>query len=191
MPDGKRLVITGGIGTGKSAVSGFLGDLGWSVLDADRVGHAVLTFPDVVAEVARAWPTAVIDGVVDRKLLGEVVFADRGELSRLEAVTHPVIGREVDSWLAETRAPKAVEVSVLRVRKPAWGPLVVVDAPPDLRLARAIDRGLDGSAVAARMALQPDRQEWLQLADFVLPNCGSLRDLELAVGLLSNFAQAQ
>jgi len=187
MPDGKRLVITGGIGTGKSAVSGFLGRLGWSVLDADQVGHAVLRIPTVVTEVARAWPDVVSDGVIDRKDLGELVFADAEGLSHLEAITHPAIGREVDDWLAESQVPKAVEVSVARVRKPDWGPLVVVDASEELRLERAIGRGLERSAVLARMAAQPDRQEWLQLADYVISNAGSLRELEDAVGALSDY----
>jgi dephospho-CoA kinase len=185
MSDGKSLVITGGIGTGKSAVSGFLAALGWSVSDADQVGHSVLQIPGVVSEIESQWPAVVQGGLVDRKRLGDAVFASPAELARLEAVTHPRIQNRLDAWLESTKGPRAIELSVARLRREGWGPVVVVDAPESLRIERVSERGLDHSAVLARIAAQPGRQEWLQLADFVILNAGPIEELEEAVSLLS------
>jgi len=185
MSDGKRLVITGGIGTGKSAVSGFLGSLGWSIIDADQVGHSVLGISEVVTLIEHEWPEVAVGGVVDRKRLGDLVFADPEKLARLEAITHPIIQSQVDSWLTATNGARAVEVSVPNAIKAAWGPVVVIDAPESVRIERAMARGLDRSAVLARLASQPQRQQWLQLADYIVANSGSIADLEEAVALLS------
>ena len=191
MSDGKSLVITGGIGTGKSAVSGFLGSLGWSIIDADQVGHSVLGISEVVALLAHEWPEAVAEGVVSRKLLGDVVFADPARLARLEAITHPIIQSQVDSWLTANIGPKAVEVSVPKAIKAAWGPVLVIDAPEPVRIERAMARGLDREAVMARLAAQPPRQRWLQLADYIISNSGSMADLEEAVVRLSKHINSQ
>jgi dephospho-CoA kinase len=191
MSDGKSLVITGGIGTGKSAVSGFLASLGWSVSDADKVGHSVLLVPEVVSEIESLWPAVVEGGFVDRKRLGEVVFAQPADLVRLEAITHPRIQTRLGHWLETTTGPRAVELSVARLRRDEWGPVVVVDAPQEVRVERARRRGLDHSAVLARIAAQPGRQEWLQIADFVISNTGPLEELEQAVTLLSRYLLEQ
>jgi dephospho-CoA kinase len=185
MSDGKSLVITGGIGTGKSAVSGFLGSLGWSIIDADQVGHSVLGISEVVILIEQEWPEVVVGGVVTRKRLGDLVFADPGKLAKLEAITHPFIRSQIDSWLTATIGPRAVEVSAPKAIKAAWGPVVVIDAPEPVRIERAMARGLDRSAVMARLASQPQRQQWLQLADFIVSNSGSVADLEEAVARLS------
>ncbi len=185
MSDGKSLVITGGIGTGKSAVSDFLGSLGWSIIDADQVGHSVLGISEVVALLEQEWPEVVVGGVVSRKRLGDLVFADPGKLARLEAITHPIIQSQVDSWLSATVGPKAIEVSAPKAIKVAWGPVVVIDAPEAVRLDRAVSRGMDRSAVMARLASQPRPQQWLQLGDYIVSNSGSVADLKEAVGRLS------
>jgi len=185
MPDGKSLVITGGIGTGKSAVSGFLGNLGWSIVDADGIGHSVLTIPEVITRVALEWPEAVAGGLVDRGRLGDLVFVDPAELALLEAITHPRIQSQVDTWLEASVGPTAVEVSVPRAIRASWGPVVVIDVPEPIRIERTVARGMDRSAVMARLAAQPERQQWLQLADFVISNSSSLADLEEAVTRLS------
>ena len=191
MSDGKSLVITGGIGTGKSVVSGFLGSLGWSIINADQVGHSVLGISEVVALVEHEWPEAVVGGVVSRKTLGDLVFADPGRLLRLEAITHPIIQSRVDSWLEATVGSKAIEVSVPKAIKAAWGPVVVIDAAEPVRIERAMARGLDREAVMARLGAQPPRQRWLQLADYIISNSGSVADLEEAVACLSKHIHSQ
>lgn len=186
MPDGVRLVITGGIGSGKSSVSGFLTNRGWQVLDADVVGHEVLTRPEVMAEVARMWPATLKGGRLDRGALGRLVFADPAELDKLESLVHPRIARHLEQWMGVSSENRAVEISVAKVISSTWRPVLVVDAPDSIRQQRAMDKGLNASQVTARMQVQPTRQEWLRLADYVISNRGSLADLEAATSRLAS-----
>jgi dephospho-CoA kinase len=184
------LVITGGIGSGKSTVSGFLSQRGWAVLDADRVGHQVLEDPAVLAQIQHRWPQVIREGRVDRARLGEIVFSSPTELQALERITHPPIVSRIDEWCRSTPGRRAVELSVMRIAKPEWGPVVVVDAPEQVRLPRATARGLPPEAVRRRMAAQPPRAELLARASFVIDNSRSLDDLREATGRLASHLEA-
>ncbi|UCG41653.1 MAG: dephospho-CoA kinase, partial [Acidimicrobiia bacterium] len=71
------LVLTGGIGSGKSTVAGILAARGADVIEADRLGHAVLA-PDGAAHAAvvERWPEVATGGAIDRRALGRIVFGD-------------------------------------------------------------------------------------------------------------------
>src|SRR5271156_4154669 len=94
----KRLGITGGIASGKSAVAWMLRESGFHVIDADAVGHEVVE-PGTRAfeEIEREFGEGVIgvDGRIDRGKLGAMVFADRGKLERLNAIVHPRVEEEM------------------------------------------------------------------------------------------------
>ena len=173
----QRVVVAGGIGSGKSTVIGVLSELGWSVINADRVGQEVLTYPEVVEAVAARWPVAVTRGEVSRSALAKVVFADPGELSALEGITHPRIVGRIERLVERSAEPIAVEVSVLKVARPEWGPLIVVHAPRSVRRERALERGMVAADVEARMASQPSDPELLAVADVVIDNQGTTEDL--------------
>jgi dephospho-CoA kinase len=177
----QRFVITGGIGSGKSTVLNALAELGWAVIEADVVGHDVLTDPEVTAAIAVRWPTVVVGGQVSRSGLAGIVFGDRDELSALEEITHPLIVGRVERWIESSSGQVAIEVPVLKVRRTGWGPLVVVDAPLIVRKQRALQRGMAVADVEARMATQPADYELLAAADFVIGNHGTVEDLEAAV----------
>jgi len=95
--------LTGGIGSGKSTVSGFLRELGARVIDADEGARAVVEpgtagFAAVVAEFG---PEVVRDGRLDRQRLAEIVFNDKQALRRLNAVVHPLVREWTAARLAE------------------------------------------------------------------------------------------
>ncbi len=97
-------------------------------------------------------------------------------------MTHPHIFGTISDHVEGIEGPVVVEIPVL---KPALGEgwkRIVVDCAEDLRQSRAMARGLSPDDVAARMKSQPSRGEWLAAADLVIPNTGSLSDLEEAVG---------
>lgn len=185
------LVVAGNLGSGKSTVSGFLGELGWSVLDADRVGHQKLAESDVVSEVARRWPTTVRERRVDRKMLADLVFQNRQELDRLEALLHPLIVAFIDEWLASTPGNRVVEVSVINTYIARWSPIAVVHAPEHLRLQRATARGMDQKDVNRRMATQPADREWLAVAAIAIDNSGSQPLLRNTVATLDRWIKSQ
>lgn len=175
MPRPVRAAVGGGIGAGKSEVLGMLAGRGFETLDADRVGHGLLAPGHSVAErVAARWPSAAAEGLIDRGVLGRIVFEDPRQLAELEALTHPAILRAIEEWAAEAgRRPAAVEVSVLSVTSDLAGAgwtRVVVDASAETRRRRLRRRGMAAADIEARISVQPGREEWLATADLVVDN---------------------
>jgi dephospho-CoA kinase len=171
-------LLSGGIGSGKSEVRRLLADHGLFTIDADSVGHRVLAPGGPASEsVSALWPEVVKDGLIDRRALGSIVFENRDELHKLEAITHPLIFDEISRMVLDAESTVIVEIPVLR--QPFDDPWrrIVVDAPDDIRLERANARGMSRADVSERMNSQPSRQEWLAAADLVMPNSGSLDEL--------------
>jgi len=177
------VVLAGPIGSGKSAVGALLAVRGACVIEADRLGHAVLA-PDgeASAAVAQRWPAAASHGEIDRRRLADLVFADPGELAALEAITHPHIARRIHHLVA------AAGDSVVVVELPlsadllgsGWHRLVVL-APEEVRVARAVGRGMDEADVRRRMAAQAPYDVWEASADSVVVNDGDSASLAAAV----------
>ncbi|CAN5850136.1 dephospho-CoA kinase [soil metagenome] len=174
-------LLSGGIGSGKSAVRTVFEDHGLSTIDADSVGHEVLTPGGAgVAAVAEAWPEVVDHDGLDRKRLGAIVFADPTELSKLEGITHPLIFSLIEERLSGLTPPVVIEIPLLLQPFSGTWRRIVVDATDDIRLERAVARGLDRDQALQRMASQPSRQQWLAAADLVVHNQESIEDLALA-----------
>lgn len=183
--------VTGGIASGKSRVAQELGRRGAAVLDADRIGHAVLEEPRVKSALQARWGEDVIrreggEGPerVDRAAIAERVFSPPPEGSRelayLESLIHPLIHARIaavlDHWRAEGRIPAAVlDAPVLH--KAGWGALcdrvVHVEAPLEARVGRVVSRGWSRDQLLARERTQPSLAEQRQWADFVIDNGGS------------------
>ena len=177
--DPLRLVIGGGIGSGKSEIGGLLVDRGFAVLDADQVGHSLLSKDHPVARrVAERWPAAVKRGMIDRRALGRIVFNDRDQLAELEAITHPGIRDGIDAWAREAgRRPVAVEIPILADMVDGSWLWVIVATPIELRRKRLRGRGMLDGEIEARLASQPSHEEWLEAADFVIGNAGTREQL--------------
>lgn len=182
-------MLGGGLASGKSVVRRFLTDAGIATIDADLVGHAVLEpAGPAFAAVAERWPIAVSKGRIDRQILAEIVFNDPRELAALEGITHPHIFDMIRGRVEEIDGAVAVEMPVISTSLgPEWRRLVV-DSSDEAKIRRALARGMDEDDARARLAAQPTRAEWLAVADLVVPNHGSLAELEenvsLVVGLL-------
>jgi len=176
--------LTGGIGSGKSTVAGFFGDLGVPVVDADQVAREVVEpGTDGLAEVVAEFGEGVLDadGALDRTALGAVVFGDAGARSRLEAILHPRIGAlstQKLMSLAQQGHPYALYEAALLVEKGShkmMGKLVVVAVDDATQLARVKARdALDDEAALARIASQLPLSEKIAVADHVIRNDGTL-----------------
>jgi dephospho-CoA kinase len=188
-PDGNiesplRVIVSGGIGSGKSTVLRLLEGHGAVVVEADRIGHEILE-PDGAAHtvVARRWPSVVVEGRISRPLLAAIVFRDSEQLALLESMTHPAIRDEIAVRVAAAGDRDVVLELPLRseLAGPGWTS-VVVDAPEELRTRRSVARGMTEDDVALRLRMQPDREQWAAGAEYVIDNSGSLADLEADVG---------
>ena len=172
--------LTGGIGSGKSAVADAFAARGVDITDTDRLAHA-LTAPGQPGHtlVLEAFGALYLqpDGTLDRARLRDHVFGDAAARVRLEAILHPLIraaaAREVAGW----RGPYGLLVVPLLFERPGNQSLVrrvlVVDCPEDVQVQRVMARsGLTAAAVRAIMATQLPRAERLARADDVLDNAG-------------------
>jgi len=179
--------LTGGLGAGKSTVARALAAAGARVVDADRMGHAVLEEAGVRRELAAAFGADVLgaDGGVRRDELGRRAFATPEALARLNAVVHPrLLSRlrdEIESLAAEGYRGLVVLDAALLVEWDlgAWCDVVVaVTAPLEARRRRAQTAlGLSDADVEARLARQLPEEERVRYADRVLVNDGSVEDL--------------
>ncbi|NNL13097.1 MAG: dephospho-CoA kinase [Acidimicrobiia bacterium] len=189
----RRVVLSGGIGAGKSAVARSIEARGIPVIHADTIGHAVLE-PEGEAfhAVSAWWPEILLDGHIDRSRLAQIVFEDPQALRQLESMTHPAIAARILNLVAAEEAADLVVVELpllLPILGDGWT-RVVVDAPLETRKQRLVARGMDEVDIEARMAAQPSPQEWTDAAEFVIGNGGSLEDLETEVDRLLEWLKA-
>lgn len=177
----KRWAVTGPIGSGKSTLTRLLIDWGAAVLDGDRLGHEILTRPNIVAGVKETFgPEMVPAGVVDRSRLGQRVFADPGAMSQLNGLTHgplaALIRERLDELADEGKHGLAVleaAVYFLLPDPPPMDLVVCVTAPEDQRLARLARRnGLTEAEALRRMRIQDPMAGLWSRADVVIANDG-------------------
>jgi dephospho-CoA kinase len=179
-----RIGLTGGIASGKSTVAALLRELGFHVIDADRLAHR-LTEPGQPAyeEVIREFSSAILDsaGRIDRPRLAATVFADRAKLDRLNAIVHPRVEeslhRQMDDWQGGgVRDPVFVEAALLveaGYHKKLDG-LIVVWCRPEQQLSRLAQRGMSREDALRRIASQLPLEKKLQYATEKIDSSGSL-----------------
>ena len=179
---GKTIIgLTGNIAVGKSQVLAQLQALGAAAIDADRAAHQVLrrggsAYEPVLAAFGRGILGA--DGEIERSALGRIVFADRAQLRRLEAITHPAIRREIDRRIRGARADVVVIEAIKLLEgdlRAALDAVWVVDATPETQLQRLVsERGLARAEARRRIDLQNSQADKLKQADVVIANDGDM-----------------
>ena len=183
-----RVGLTGGIGSGKSAVAQLLREHGAVVVDADAIAREVVEpgTPGLAAVVAEFGPDVLTaGGALDRPRLGRLVFADDVRRRALEAIVHPLVEARRHELLASV-PPGAIVVvdSPLLVEMGTadeFDAVIVVDAPDDVRIDRLERRGLPPADAKARMAAQASREARLAVADHVIDNSGTREELAAQV----------
>ncbi|MFC4007486.1 dephospho-CoA kinase [Nonomuraea purpurea] len=178
--------LTGGIGSGKSEVSRRLAAKGAVVIDADKIAREVVEPGTVgLARVTAVFGDGVLraDGSLDREKLGSVVFADSEKLAALNAIVHPLVGERVAELRSQAADDAIVvyDVPLLAENNLAsmYDAVIVVDAADEVRIRRLAEhRGMAESDAKARIAAQASREDRLAVADIVVPNEGSLDELD-------------
>jgi dephospho-CoA kinase len=183
-----RVGLTGGIATGKTTVVAMLRELGCRVLEADKIAHQVIepggaAYDEVVREFGRSILTP--DGLVDRKKLGAIVFAEPARLARLNAIVHPPVLEEQMRQLAAIENADAHAIAVVEAallieagfdRKLDY--LVVTWCTPEQQLVRltapGLGRGLTVEQARQRIAAQMPVEEKRKRADAVIDCSGTL-----------------
>ena len=183
--------LTGGIGTGKSEAARYMVSLGAALIDADLVGHeAYQPHAEAWRRVVDAFGPEILrpNGEIDRRKLGEIVFADPEQLARLNAIMHPLMAGMVAAKLAALAAGGAavavVEAALLY--EAGWDALVqevwVTDAPEEAVIRRLHQRnGMSEPEVRKRLAAQMSRPQRLNRADAVIDNSADLAGMRRAI----------
>jgi dephospho-CoA kinase len=180
--------LTGGIAAGKSEALAAFERLGVATLSSDAVVHELLDSEPLIGRLEKRWgPEIAPEGRVDRNRIGEIVFAEPGQLSWLERQIHPLVGERIKAWLGSL--PADVEIAVVEVpllfeaeMGPAFDTTVAVVASQQLRRARAEARG--HGLVGEREARQIPQEEKAARAAHVVANEGTLEDLERSLSAL-------
>jgi dephospho-CoA kinase len=191
----RRLGLTGGIASGKSAVAAMLREMGFAVLDADSLAHKLVepgqpAYSDVLKEFGTAVTSP--DGRIDRAKLSAIVFHDRAKLDRLNAIVHPrvaeVVFRQFDEWQRQgTRDAAFVEAALLiesGIHKSLDG-LIVAWCEPEQQLQRLLARGLTEEEARRRIAAQLSVEEKLRYATERIDCSGSLDETRHQVEALA------
>jgi dephospho-CoA kinase len=184
-----RVGLTGGIGSGKSAVSSRLAARGAVVIDSDVLAREVVAKgTGGLAEVVEAFGDGVLaaDGDLDRPALGRIVFGDESARRRLEAIIHPRVRARAAEIEAEAPAGAIVvhdiPLLVETGQTDRFDVLLVVDVPVDVQLARlTAQRGMSEAEAKQRIASQASREDRLAVADLVVDNSGTLEELDRRV----------
>jgi dephospho-CoA kinase len=184
--------LTGGIGSGKTAVSDFLAQMGAGIIDTDLIAHQI-TAPGGIAisPIQAKFGSEFIEpgGALDRAKMRALVFGSPDARRSLEEITHPLIRQETlrqAKELASTGVPYLVFVVPLLIESGSWvgqiDYLVVVDCPEETQIQRVMQRSnISRIEVEGILNAQASRQERLRLANAVIENQGSLAELKLAV----------
>jgi len=186
--------LTGGIASGKSAVTAHFEALGVRVADADVAAREVVSpGSPALAQIAQRFGAAMLlpDGGLDRARLRAHVFADPAERKALEAITHPAIRQRLRDACLQADSPYAIAAIPLlaeaggRATYPWLQRVLVVDAPEPVQLARLMARdGIDAELAQQMINAQAGRAARLALADDVLVNDGPADALQAQVARL-------
>lgn len=180
--------LTGGIGSGKTAVSETFEKLGITVVDADLASRVVVEKgKPCLEEIAKHFGDDILNenDELNRAKLREIIFNSDSEKLWLESLLHPAIAEQIKDELNASESPYTILVSPLLLetnQRDFCDKVLVVDIPIELQMERTIKRdGVSEDQVKSIIKSQINRDKRLQLADEIILNEGSIEDLEMIV----------
>ena len=171
--------ITGGTGCGKTTLLNYIRDAGGLILDCDAIYHELLVSDQaMLSAIGERFPGTVEDGVLNRKKLGSIVFADENALLDLNRITHSAVKAEVLRRL--DCAPGLAAIDAIGLFEGGLAELcdvtVAVTAPMDQRIQRLVNRdGISEDYARSRIAAQKDDRWFCQHCQHVLENTGDFQ----------------
>ena len=187
------IALTGGIGSGKSAVGDILSELGAIVIDSDQLARDVIErgtsgFDEVLA---RFGDGILVDGEISRAKLAEVVFSNEEARKDLEGIIHPRV-RDLSARVLQASPEDSVVVNEIPLLFETQGQdrfdlVITVEADDEIRTKRLLDRGLKAYQIEKHISAQASRSERESIADFVIENNENLEELEKKVRKIWEF----
>lgn len=175
-----KLALTGSIGMGKSTVAAMFVAAGIPLFDADaEVRRFQSGGGPLVEAIGARFPGTVVNGTVDRDLLGARVLGNRDELAALEVLVHPAVAEARARFIAEHRDWPALLFDIPLLFETggegAFDKVIVVSAPPEIQRERVLARvGMTRDKLAGILERQMPDAEKRARADFIIDTGGSL-----------------
>ena len=170
--------ITGGSGCGKTTLLNVIRDKGGLVLDCDAIYHGLLTTDkSMLSAIDARFPGVMEDGILNRKKLGAIVFADKQALLDLNAITHAAVKKEVLRRLESQ--PRLAAIDAIGLFEGNLAELcdvtVAITAPTEDRVKRLMNRdGISEEYARSRIAAQHDDLWFRDRCGFILENNSNL-----------------
>jgi dephospho-CoA kinase len=181
------IALTGGIGSGKSAVGEIFDELGAIVIDSDQLSRDVIErgTPGFDEVVARFGDVILVDGEISRSKLAEIIFVDEKARKDLESIIHPRV-REIAERVVARAPEDAIVINEIPLLFETQGQgrfdlVITVEANDESRTKRLIDRGLKSYQIEKRISAQASRAERESISDYVIENDEGLEELERKV----------
>jgi len=181
--------LTGSIGMGKSTVGQMFVDLGAALWDADAAVHELYDVGGAgVGPIGKLFPSAIVDGAIDRACLSKLVLNDQAAMAALEAIIHPLVGDHRMAFI-EVAAKQNIEIVILDIPLLLEGgsasffhSVVVVSAPADMQRERVMARpGMSEAKFDAILSKQMPDSIKRTYADFIVNTGQSLAETKLEV----------
>lgn len=191
----KVIGITGGIGAGKSTVSGYIASLGYPVFDADEVSRGLTADGSpVVDELAETFGEEILvrKGVLNREKLAEIVFSDPEKNRKLREIVTMKVREAGIKWISEYRKKEKYDIIVLDIpllfetgSEDLCDAVWFITADDDVRRRRVMERdGVTAEQVKSRMKSQMPEKEKAQRSDEIVDNSRGVEELHRTVDAL-------
>ena len=183
-----KIAVIGGIGSGKSRVMVYIKELGERVCDCDAIYRDIVSQEDYIKQIDETFGV-VKDGVIDKKRLAQIVFLDKENLNKLNALAHPLIFQKVHKIYKEDDSNLYIEVSAFDLSmKDFFDEIVYVKSDKSKRVERVrLRNNFQEDYILSIMSNQLSGEEMESVADFVIINDGSLEELNEQVQHLIAF----
>jgi len=172
----KVIGLTGGIGSGKTTIANYFQELGVPVYIADDGAKRVMQSKNILAEVKAAFGGNIFDNdILNRAKLAQIVFNDKEQLAKLNAIVHPAVKLDFDDWVKEHKNNDYVmyEAAILfeSGRYKDCDVIITVTAPEEVRIDRVIKRDkTTREEVLSRMKMQWNDEKRISKSNFVINN---------------------
>ncbi|HEX8563456.1 MAG TPA: dephospho-CoA kinase [Flavobacterium sp.] len=178
----KVIGLTGGIGSGKSTVARHFAALGVPVYIADDAAKDVMLRPKTIDKISRVFPAVVLDGVINRTKLSEIVFNEPEQLQRLNNIVHPQVRQHFEEWLLLQDCAFVIREAAILFESGSYldcDKIITVTAPLETRISRVVERDrTTRENVLKRIENQWTDEMRISKSDYIIVNTDPVATME-------------